>query len=370
MMAIDLYYLKIAFHSDKSFQMEYSISEKITITAWTISFENESIESRRRKFAERFNKPAPTRTTFLHWREKLLEIGTLVADRPRTGRPVSASGDDVTADVLADVHENPSTSTRKLSNDHDVSQTTVCRILKNAGMHPYKPQYSQFITDADDDRRKEFCETMIQKFTNDPAYLRKLTFSDECVFALNGNVNKHNVHYWSEENPHHRICNPGKTASLTVWTCISFAGVVAFDVSKETMNGERYCKILREKVLPFFTRKRQMMYQQDGAAPHYSISARQILDQQMPQQWIGRRGHIEWPARSPDLTVCDYWLWSYLRSRVYSPAGIIFESLDELKHKITSELQAVPTDMFRRAFRDFPKRCQLCIDNEGGLFEM
>ena len=89
----------------------------------------------------------------------------------------------------------------------------------------------------------------------------------------------------------------------------------------------------------------------------------------MPQQWIGRRGHIEWPARSPDLTVCDFWLWSYLRSQVYSPAGMKFETLDELERKIASESQKITIAMFRRAFRDFPKRCQMCIDNEGGLFE-
>lgn len=349
--------------------MEYSIEEKIIITAWIISFENESIESCRRKFAQRYNKPAPARTTLIHWKEKLLEHGSLVSDRPRSGRPVSASGDDVKADVLADVNEDPTTSTRRLSSEHAISQTTVCRILRNAGMHPFKPQYSQFINEDDDDRRREFCEGMLQKFANDPAFLRKLTFSDECVFALNGTVNKHNVHYWSEENPRRRICDPGKTLSLTVWACISFAGVISFDISKDTMNGERYCMILNEKVVPFFTRKRQMLYQQDGASPHYSLKARQILNEQMPQQWIGRRGHIEWPARSPDLTVCDFWLWSYLRSRVYSPAGMKFETLDELECKITSELQEIPIDMFRRAFRDFPKRCQMCMDNEGGLFE-
>lgn len=37
------------------------------------------------------------------------------------------------------------------------------------------------------------------------------------------------------------------------WTCISFAGVAAFDTSMETMNGEKYCTILNEKVVPFFT---------------------------------------------------------------------------------------------------------------------
>ena len=113
-----------------------------------------------------------------------------------------------------------------------------------------------------------------------------------------------------------------------------------------------------------------MLFQQDGASSHYSVNARKILNEQMPNQWIGRRGPIEWPARSPDLTVCDFWLWSFLRNEVYKPVGVIFESLDQLANRIENELQAIPTAMFRQAFRDFPKRCQLCVDNDGGLFEM
>ena len=75
-------------------------------------------------------------------------------------------------------------------------------------------------------------------------------------------------------------------------------------------------------------------------------------------------------ARSPDLTVCDFWLWSFLRKEVYKPEGAIFESLDQLANRIENELQAIPTAMFRQAFRDFPKRRQLCVDNDDGLFEM
>lgn len=134
------------------------------------------------------------------------------------------------------------------------------------------------------------------------------------------------------------------------------------------MNGERYCSILSEKVVPFFTARREMLYQQDGAPPHYHRNAREILDTSLSNRWIGRRGPIEWPARSPDLSACDYWLWSYLRSKVYVD-GEIFHPIDELKDKIATEIENIPLDMFRRTFRVFIKRCRDCLDNDGGLFE-
>jgi len=42
-----------------------------------------------------------------------------------------------------------------------------------------------------------------------------------------------------------------------------------------------------------------------------------IILAQYPERWIGRRGAIKWPPRSPDLTPLDYFMWGYLKERVY-----------------------------------------------------
>jgi hypothetical protein len=42
--------------------------------------------------------------------------------------------------------------------------------------------------------------------------------------------------------------------------------------------------------------------QQDGAPPYYAINVRHYLDQVLSGRLIGRRGSMEWPTRSPDLT--------------------------------------------------------------------
>lgn len=47
-------------------------------------------------------------------------------------------------------------------------------------------------------------------------------------------------------------------------------------------------------------------FQQDGAPPHYGVEVRHYLDEIFPNKWIGRRGAIEWPPRSPDLTPLDF----------------------------------------------------------------
>ena len=76
---------------------------------------------------------------------------------------------------------------------------------------------------------------------------------------------------------------------------VGFRGLINFEILEETMNGERYCELLQEKVIPFFSRElnRNMWFQQDGALAHYFARAWELLENKMAGRWIGRRGAIE-----------------------------------------------------------------------------
>jgi hypothetical protein len=50
-------------------------------------------------------------------------------------------------------------------------------------------------------------------------------------------------------------------------------------------------------------------FQQGRALPHYAVDVRTYLQNHLPNRWIGTRGPMEWPARFPDLTPLDYFLW-------------------------------------------------------------
>lgn len=69
--------------------------------------------------------------------------------------------------------------------------------------------------------RNEFCELMANRIIQEPVYSRKVCFSDEATFMLNGNVNRHNGHYWSQKNPHLLIENHTQNPiKLNVWAGI------------------------------------------------------------------------------------------------------------------------------------------------------
>jgi hypothetical protein len=70
-----------------------------------------------------------------------------------------------------------------------------------------------------------------------------------------------------------------------------------------------------------------------------------------------------WPPRSTDLTPPDYFLWGYLKGRVYQNKP---RTIDSLKANITEEIQALTADVLARTFQNTARRVQSCLDANGG----
>ncbi len=71
-----------------------------------------------------------------------------------------------------------------------------------------------------------------------------------------------------------------------------------------------------------------------------------------------------WPPRSPDLSPLDYFLWGYLKDRVYSPAPVTFEDLKaDIVRKITL------FSMLQNVINNAIKCAQACIQGAGDQLE-
>ena len=106
-----------------------------------------------------------------------------------------------------------------------------------------------------------------------------------------------------------------------------------------TVDADNYLEMLKSYFFPILQKKRltkQIIFQQDGAPPHYSLEVRNWLNEKFPGKWTGRRGPIEWAPRSPDLTPLDFFLWGYLKQKVYMTP---IKDLAELRLKITEHCQ-------------------------------
>ena len=73
-------------------------------------------------------------------------------------------------------------------------------------------------------------------------------------------------------------------------------------------------------------------------------------------------GDIAWPARSLDLTVQDFFLWGFLKDRVFRRRIM---TIQELKQVIVDEAAAIDEDLLRRVYGNFQTRLQKCIGVKG-----
>lgn len=345
----------------------YTLEQKIYAVSYAIVYEN--LHEAMRKFKKKYNSMSPpSASQIAGWKEKLLETGTLVKPRHGSGRIVSATGDNQREAVANIINDEPTSSTRQIARLSGISTTSVRRIIKSEKYRPWKFRRHQELYDADPDRRLEFCDKMKLEIQTNPQFHQLIVFSDEATFHTCGTVNKHNLHYYSKENPHMKLTTPVNSPSVKIWAMINGDGVQGLHICEGTIDGDYYLdNILKAIVWPYFRHRRRSIYQQDGAPPHWKLVCRNFLDEKMPNRWIGRRGsHSEFPPRSPDLTPLDYWLWGYLRDKVYTRR---FMNTAQLTDAIREEIYSIPVQMFKNAISGFTKRLDKCISAEGSHFE-
>ena len=73
---------------------------------------------------------------------------------------------------------------------------------------------------------------------------------------------------------------------------------------------------------------------------------------------------MEWPARSPDLSPCDVFLWGYLKKKVFKHRS---RSPEDLKERIQQEIDSIPPELTRRVMKSFRERLQQCVADVGRL---
>ncbi|GFG36309.1 hypothetical protein Cfor_00837 [Coptotermes formosanus] len=104
-------------------------------------------------------------------------------------------------------------------------------------------------------------------------------------------------------------------------------------------------------------------FQQDGATTHTARTSMSALREIFPQHIISRGGDVPWHARSPDASACYYFLWGYLRSKVFISKP---RTIQELKHRIKEEIAEIPEQITRRVTENLRERLEQCLRNGGG----
>lgn len=328
-----------------------------------------SIIQTQRAYRRHFNvRNSPSESMIRRLVTRFEEQGS-VRDLPRSGRPHSVISEANIQRVLESVEENPETSTRRRSAELQMSRRSLRRILKgNLHLFPYKVQLVQELKPGDSQERIIYALRFQELAREHNDFIHHLIMSDEAHFQLNGFVNKQNCRIWGIENPrvvHQRQLHPLK---CTVWCAITSQRIIGpfffedNDGNGVTVNGERYRDMVQNFLRPALSDNREMWFQQDGATAHTARATMQLLRQIFGERLISKNSAFNWPARSPDLTAPDYFLWGYLKEKVYINKP---RTLAQLKENIRAEIRALQPDTLTRVMENAIKRAQLCEAENG-----
>lgn len=320
------------------------------------------------------NRRIPNEKTFLHTVQRLRDFGCFKPHTQDNGRDQTLRVRNVEEGILNTVYERPETSTRRLAAEYGVSQSTVNRMLHMHSLHPYHVQKVQALLPTDRPKRIQFCQWILEKYYEDPQFLSHVIFTDEAGFTREGIFNSHNTHIWSDENPHvTREFHYQQQFSINVWAGIAGNQLLGPHELPRRLNGDTYLEFLNTTFQDFLEDvplnvRRNMWLQHDGAPPHSSRRVTQWLNNTFGNKWIGRYGPVPWPARSPDLTPCDFYLWGHMKQIVYSTPTDSIQDLRQRVENAATQIRNRP-EIFENVKHSLLRRARACLDADGGHFE-
>ena len=328
-----------------------------------------------RLYIQKFpNRRHPSNKIFARIDHRLRETGSLLPCLRHNCRNRTVRTQMFEEDILHLIAEQPSTSIRSIAHAVNGSRNTVWQIMREQHLHPFRRQKVHDVSETDFEPRVNFCNWYIQRSDEDNTFPQSVLFSNESCFTREGLFNSHNNHVWSDDNPHAKFLRSYQNRfSLNVWGGIVGESLLGPHFLPPRLNGDRYLQFLEEALpelledLPLALRQR-MWYQHDGAPAHFTANVRNYLDRHFPARWIGRGGYVAWPARSPDLTPLDFFLWGHVKTIVYETP---VDTVQELRERIVAafeRVQATP-GIFERVRRSMLQRCNVCIEVGGHQFE-
>lgn len=280
--------------------------------------------------------------------------------------------DETIAAVNESVQEDKNVSIRHRAQELGLCASTLWKILrKDLGLRAYKVQLVQQLEWHDHPRRRTFADWALNKLKDDPHFYRKIIFSDEAYFWLNGYVNKQNCRIWSSEQPEEILETPLHPQKVTVWCGLYAGGIIGPYFFKNeaganvTVNGERYRDMLDGWFFPNVATHdlEDLWFQQDGATCHTAAETMNLLKETFPDRIISKNGTVDWPPRSCDLTPLDFFLWGHVKALVYAdkPATI-----EQLEANINRDILAIRPEVLERVCQNWTERMGHVKRSRGG----
>lgn len=354
----------------------YSIEDRVFIVESYIKCDQNYTLTMRKWSSEHKNRAKPSHSTVETLYGKWKRTGSVGDDvEARSSKTRTARTPELVESAKQIVEEQPTISSRRLSQRLKISQSTAMKLLKeDLECFPYKVQVAQQLTNAAVEKRFNFAGELCQMIDDKSIDINKIIFTDEAHFWLDGYVNRQNFRHWGTEKPELLRTKPLHPKKLTVWCGLSSMGIIGPIFIDTSITSEVYHELLVDEVLPEIERREwsDCYFQHDGAPPHTTRLNLGLLNEHFNSKVIARsfpemfNCGLAWPPYSPDLSPLDFFLWGFIKDKVYQNNP---KNLSELKTRITEIIGAIPANMLQRSISSFERRLRMLIHTGGQHIE-
>ena len=198
------------------------------------------------------------------------------------------------------------------------------------------------------ERRLQVCQDIIEHLQTEPDLLRRIITGDETFnFEYDPETKRQRCQWKSPTSPRPKKARQSKSkVKVMLITFIDVRSIVhsEFLPQGQTINQQVYKEILRLLLRPVREKRRELwqdkswLLHHDNAPAHNALSIRQFLAEK-------NIAVLEQPPYSPDLALCDLFLFPKLKGII---KGTRFEGVEATKRAVTTELSGIPEESFQQ----------------------
>ncbi|CAF0800872.1 unnamed protein product [Adineta steineri] len=306
-----------------------------------------------------------TKSTVNRWIKQYKDIGEIQLKKP-TGRKRTKRTKRLVNKIKSQLMcGKRQMSTRALAKYHNCSKSTILRLLhSDLGYKAYVKRVAPKLTDTQREKRLSFAIYIRKKVRK--SFSRKILFSDEKRFNIDGLYNKQNDRVWAPSREEATAnggiyCKSKFPQGVMIWLGVCYNGVTRpVIIEKGTIDHRRYI----DEILPVAVQDGtklmgcNFLFQQDGATPHTHHLTQAWCQEKFWKFWPKSR----WPPNSPDLNPLDYSIWYELCSQMQWNK---VHDKKTLISQIRLGVKKIRIEVVRRSIDSFTKRIYRLLQTRG-----
>ena len=323
------------------------------------------------------------------------DICSVAKGRGRKWKKQSLSVASVAADIRERAQQDPTNKTnsfRKIAKELGVSRGSVGRAMVAGGLKVLKHVKAPRTDDRIQKQRLEKCAELLAYLAKNPGAERQIWFSDESPFKCGPRpLVPQNDRILVDAQARRKDVDPGllnkpqKARQMTIMVAAAISAMgggckttlflippktrINADFYANTMCGTHYFPQIRLAAYKNAIDSAggsnappssKWIWQEDGASPRAA---------KLTQSMFDNEGVVKlpcWPADSPDLNPCDFWLWPALEAELKKMPEA--KNAEELQLQLGMAWEKIEPDQIRKACLAFKARLEMCVKEEGRYF--